>query len=237
MEGFFGHLAIGKALDLVFPRFCLRCRAEGAAWCDVCAATFVPAPPRPRCAFCGTEGSTRTCDDCKPHTFLDGLTAVAPYGNAVVREALTAWKYHGDPMMGDAVALWIRQSLRAAPDRVAWDAHVTHVPLHAARRRHRGFDQAEEVARVLAEELRVTHRSLLARSVNTASQAQRAAADRRVGDLDGTFVPTTTIPERVLLCDDVCTSGATLDAAAQTLKAHGAKWVWAFVVAQGGEHG
>lgn len=234
MEGLVGQLAIGRLLDLVFPRFCLRCGTEGTSWCGHCRANFVPLPPPARCPFCEQTGSWRTCADCRDETDLDGLVAAAPYGNAVVRGALTAWKYQGDPEMGQAVDGWIRQAV-GSRDRFAFPsgATVAHVPLHASRRRHRGFDQAEEVARVLSGALGLPRASLLVRDRATASQARRSSTDRMVGDLDGAFVATGDIPRKVILCDDVCTSGATMDAAAHALKEAGAEIVWGFVVARG----
>lgn len=229
-----GNLAIGRVLDLVYPRFCLRCKSEGTAWCAACAANFSPVPPAPRCPFCHAEGSPRTCAGCRPHASLDGLAAFAPYGNAVVREALTGWKYHGDPEYGCAVAGWIRQF--AATRDVEWlrGAAVTHVPLHDGRRRHRGFDQAEEIARVFADAIGAEFRPMLARVEATSPQAARRASDRLVGDLDHAFRALGPVPRRVVLCDDVATSGATIDAAARALKAAGAERVWGFAVAVGG---
>lgn len=231
----FRDVAVGSILDLVYPRFCLRCKTEGTMWCQACAANFSPLPPPARCPFCHTEGSPRTCADCRPRTSLDGLTAFAPYGNAVVREALTGWKYHGDPELARAVSGWIRQTA-ATRDVASFfrGAVVTCVPLHAARRRHRGFDQAEEIARTLAVAMGAEFRPLLARVEATSPQAARAASDRLVGDLDHAFAAVGHVPRRVVLCDDVCTSGATMDAAARALKSAGAERVWGFAIAVGG---
>lgn len=234
MEGVARHMGIDRVLDLVFPRFCLRCGVEGTSWCAPCSVAFVPRPAEDRCPFCHAGGSPRTCADCRADSFLDGITSIVPYGNAIVREALTNWKYHADPEMGKAIDLWVRQSV-GARDRSSFpnDATITFLPLHASRLRHRGFDQAEEVAKSLASALGTTHCRLLARTVATASQAKRSATERMVGDLDGSFETTGFVPESVILCDDVCTSGATLDAAAEALKRAGVKQVWGFVVAQG----
>ncbi len=235
MEGFLGNLAVGKVLDLVYPRFCLRCKREGTAWCNACAANFTPMPLVARCPFCHREGSSRTCAECRKETSLDGLTCFVPYGNAVVREALTGWKYHGDPELARAIAGWVRTAATRAPDALPSASTVTHVPLHASRKRHRGFDQAEEIARFLATAIGAERASLLTRVEATSPQASRAASDRALGDLDHVFSAAPgSVPRRVILCDDVCTSGATIDAAARALKAGGAEKVWGFVVAVGG---
>lgn len=230
----FRELAVGRVLDLVYPRFCLRCKTEGTAWCAACAANFSPLPPVARCPFCHAEGSPRTCADCRKRTSLDGLMAFAPYGNAVVREALTGWKYHGDPELARAVYGWIRQFAATRDVESFRGAVVTCVPLHASRRLHRGFDQAEEIARAFAAATGAEFRPLLARVEATSPQAARAVSDRRVGDLDHAFAAQGTVPRRVVLCDDVATSGATIDAAARALKAAGAERVWGFAVAVGG---
>jgi len=235
MEGFLRHLAVDKVFDLLFPRFCLRCGAEGTAWCETCASSFAPIPPSAQCAFCGEPGSWRTCRGCDRQTYLDGLVAVAPYGNPIIRKALTTWKYHSDPEMGRVVDLWIRQ---AAASRDAFSfpsgSTITHLPLHASRRRHRGFDQAEEVAKSLSSAIKLPYQALLSRTTATASQAKRAAGERMVGDLDNVFSAQGLVPRKIILCDDVCTSGATMDAAAKALKEAGAEIVWGFALARGG---
>ena len=65
---------------------------------------------------------------------------------------------------------------------------------------------------------------------------QAGQEGRRVGELDAVFdlVPGIEVPENVLLCDDVFTSGATMDACARVLKEAGAKQVWGYVLAKGG---
>ncbi len=245
-------MGIGGLIDVVFPRFCLRCGEEGSVWCGACASTYRPFAPVARCPFCEVEGSNRTCEVCQKETYLDGLFACAAYGNPIVREALTSWKYHADPHMGYVVKSWIEQateirtglkslgSFRTGLTSLGsfqrdfspvWS--VTHVPLHASRRRHRGFDQAEEVARSLAESLGAHCHSLLVRTTATRSQAQTDHSDRLIGDLDDAFAVTADVPESVILCDDVYTSGATMDAAAKALKQAGVGIVWGFAVARG----
>ncbi len=224
-------MGVEKLVDLVFPRFCLRCGEEGSVWCGACASTYRPFAPIARCPFCEVEGSNRTCVACREETFLDGLIACAAYGNPIVREALTSWKYHADPHMGYVVKSWIEQMV-TFPSHFS-GACVTHVPLHMSRRRHRGFDQAEEVARFLAESVGAEHHALLVRTTATRSQAQTDHSDRLIGDLDDAFAVTADVPESVILCDDVYTSGATMDAAAKALKQAGVGVVWGFAVARG----
>jgi ComF family protein len=103
-------------------------------------------------------------------------------------------------------------------DVVAW------VPLSRRRRSRRGFDQAELLARALAKRIDLPVRSLLARTRDSSSQARRSGADRRAA-LQGAFRVTERPPARVMLVDDVLTTGSTASACAEALKAMGAEHV------------
>lgn len=231
MEGCVSHMGIIKiVLDAFFPRYCLRCGKEGHAMCTPCREAYQPRPPRTTCVFCHAEELQTVCTECRPSVFLDGVIPLTSYGDPIVRGAVTHWKYHGDEAYGDVIRQWIRAGIQR---QTFPEAVVTFVPLHISRRRARGFDQAEEVAHAVGGMLGSDVQPLLARRRRTAAQAKRLHGKRLVGDLDHVFEVIRPVPERVLLCDDVFTSGATMDAAAKCLKDAGAKEVWGFVVAKG----
>ncbi len=118
-----------------------------------------------------------------------------------------------------------------APPLAPW--YVTGVPLHVKRARVRGFDQAKMVATWVAETYGLPHETYLRRRVHTLAQAGQEG--RCVGELDGVFdlVPGAHVPQAVLLCDDVFTSGATMDACARVFKEAGTEQVWGMVLARG----
>lgn len=221
-------------LESVFPRFCAVCDREGSFMCEPCLAYWMPVPAPASCAFCGTEGSARTCFSCQDETYLDGLTYYLPYGNVVLRKLLTSWKYHGDRQVEKVIRhlLVTAQSFLEPPVK-SWV--VSPLPLHTVRARQRGFDQAEILSQMFADLLGVPCVSLLERVHKTAPQARRGHAGRQVGELDGVFrlVEGVQVPPFVLLCDDVFTSGATMDAAARVLKEAGVQMVWGFALAKG----
>jgi predicted amidophosphoribosyltransferase len=141
------------------------------------------------------------------------------------------WKYVGDEAYHDVVERWIHRSDLTLP--LELHAPFIPVPLHVTRRRERGFDQAERFAEQVSTMTGRPVASLLTRVQRTSAQAQRGHAERLVGDLDGIFRVTGEVPEAVILCDDVFTSGATMDAAAKCLKEAGAETVWGLVIARG----
>ena len=232
MEGRFSQLAI----DVLFPRFCLSCKKEGSLWCNVCDEAWIVNPMKAACPFCLKLGSDRVCFDCREFVYLDGLNSFVPYGNPVVKDALNYWKYYGDKSVELIVKKWLGKSFdRLLPP--FDDYVVAHVPSHVSRHRSRGFDQAEKVSHFVSGMYGKEWSRLLVRRQKTRAQAGVNHLERRVGELDGIYeiYPSVqSLPENVLLCDDVFTSGATMDAAARCLKEAGVKEVWGFVVAKGG---
>jgi ComF family protein len=223
------------AIEALFPRFCLGCRLEGTLWCSTCSSTWWPVPVKIGCPFCRKGSSQFVCSKCKSESFLDGLSVFAHYGNPVVRGAIFHWKYIGDKSVGDILFRWL---VRAAPALQSQfeNPSFTPVPLHVFKRRERGFDQAGVLADWCGEIYNRPVYDLLIRVHQTKSQAQKSHEVRKLGELDGLFKINPSVgklPEEVVLCDDVFTSGATMDAAARCLKENGVKKVWGFVIAKG----
>jgi ComF family protein len=136
--------------------------------------------------------------------------------------------------VSDALAPWILQALaRAPPGSPAFgEAPVlTWVPLGKARKRTRGYDQAESLSRSVARLARLRCRPLLQRVVETAPQARRHG-EERTGALRGAFRARPSVPERIVLVDDVLTTGATAAECARVLLAAGAREVGVLTAAR-----
>lgn len=222
------------AIEALFPRFCVACQSEGALMCRTCLDHWTPVPPQVSCAFCGRGGSARTCVDCREDRYLDGLSYFVPYGNALMRELIAHWKFYGDLSVEEVFVKSLRRAApRLQPPLASY--WVTWVPLHESRLRSRGFDQARHVADWAGELFGLPVESLVWRAHKTAPQSRTAHGERRVGEMDNVFAlaPGVRVPEHVLLCDDVFTSGTTMDAVARLLKEHGAKTVWGWTLAKG----
>ena len=113
---------------------------------------------------------------------------------------------------------------------------VSFVPLHLSRKRFRGFDQSFSIAQWMGELKQLPVQVLTQRTHRTAPRARTKQEQRHVGEMDHVFsvLNDVDLPQAVLLCDDVFTSGSTMDAMARLLKENGVKTVWGFVLAKGG---
>lgn len=202
--------------------------------CENCERQWAPASMLASCAFCGELGSDRTCVSCSQDVYLDGLTSIAAYGNPVVRDLLTHWKYHSDRSVEIILQRCVRRTaMRLAPPTLPF--YCSSVPLHERRRRERGFDQAQIVAHWAGELFGIPVEPYVKRVQSTSPQARTSHEMRRVGEMDKAFqmIDGVSVTDHILLCDDVFTSGTTMDAAARVLKEAGAKTVWGFVIAKG----
>ena len=226
-------------LDLVVPRLCLACGAPlrtGAATLGLCLACAgrLRSPPSSGCASCGRALAATTppgfqCGACRARPpAYERLFARFSY-QPPLEAVIAALKFRRLETLGAELGRAVADAL--APQLAACDA-VVPVPLHWRRQLGRGYNQAERIARPLAAALDRPCREWLRRPGSAPAQAQldRAARlrgprgaflARRSADLEGA---------RVLLVDDVVTTGSTLDAAARALRAAGAARVWAVAV-------
>jgi len=211
-----------RVLDLVFPPVCGVCGADGSFLCPACRRRLPEAAP-PRCRRCWSPSTLGQCGDCA-HSPLDG--ARAPYVfDGAARTLVHQLKFQAlhalaDPM-GELLAVALLEY--AVPVDV-----VVPVPLHGRRRRRRGFNQSELLARAVAGRcgLEIDAR-VLRRDRNTPPQLQVDDRARREANVRDAFRCSDAIAgSRVLLVDDVLTTGATARECARTLKAAGAASVW-----------
>lgn len=244
----FGDLAQGL-LDLVFPPRCVGCGARGAVFCAACQAQ-VHAPPDPLCAQCGLPlqslassggapiAAPTRCPDCASGRTPAALTGLrmAAFHEGGLRKAIHAFKYEGQRRaaqpLGDLLAVAYR---RYQPGGMAADL-IIPLPLHATRERERGYNQATLLARRLATRLRLPLRAdLLVRQRATPPQVGLRWQARRANvagafALAGPHAAPHLVGKRILLVDDVATTGSTLNAAAQALLAAGPAAVWGLTV-------
>lgn len=207
------------ALDLLFPPQCSVCGRGGSLLCDACAAALPVAAGR-RCERCWRPSGPALCHDCRdgPPAFASVRAAFVMDGEA--RRLVHEFKYQGLSALGAPMAMLLaaRLALPAAD-------MVVPVPLHRGRERSRGYNQAGELARHLAVVARLPYQPRAARRVRaTAPLATSQGRDERRRIVAGAFAgePARVHGRRILLVDDVVTTGATLDSCAKALLDAGA---------------
>lgn len=205
------------------PVSCLGCGREGSRLCRECAALATPHPAT--CWGCNRLSPERqTCDRCRRSSSLAGVVVGARY-DGVVKELILALKFGRDTASAQAAAALLTPLFESAN----FDL-VTSVPSAPSRRRQRGYNQSALIAKSLAAALGLPYRPLLGRW----HQAEQIGAGRRERFLqvEGAFYAKGRPPRRVLVVDDVLTTGATLDACARVLRQAGCTEVWGAAVAK-----
>lgn len=207
-------------IDLMLPRRCVACGGASADLCASCRRALIAVVP-PLCGRCGAPSAwpVERCRECAGRrlAFVSARAAVAYAGPAAA--LLRAWKERGLRQLAPVAAGLVTDRL----ERPEVDV-ITYIPPDPARQLRRGLHPAEALARELAARWELTSVSLLART----RQAQRQAAlDRshRGGNVRGIFAATSEAPPRILLIDDVYTTGSTANAAASALRKQGAREV------------
>lgn len=222
--------ALGRWL---WPSRCLLCDALAQGRRDVCTPCAAALPwNRMACLRCALPlpASANACGQClrKPPPLVQ-THATFVYGFPLDR-LLPRFKFHDGLAAGRLLSEWMHDACSTL-DR---PGALIPVPLHRARLRQRGYDQALELARPLATSMQLALRDdLLLRTRHTQPQSRLGALQRR-RNLRGAFVVREDIalPRHVVLIDDVMTTGATLHAAAKTLLRAGVERVDAWVCAR-----
>lgn len=216
---------------LFAPR-CIVCGDPGMPGRDLCAACRAGLPWQGHaCARCALPlPEAGCCGQCLQHPPpLDAVHAAFDYAFPLDR-LLPRLKFHRDFAAGRVLAHCLAERFAALPRPDA----LVPLPLHRARLRRRGYDQALELARPLAKALDLPLRDgLLHRHKATVAQS-RLDADARKRNLRGAFsvLAEASLPAHVVLFDDVMTTGASLHAAAAALRKAGVSRVEAWVCAR-----
>lgn len=222
--------AANSALDLLFPLNCERCNKEGKLICDTCVQEL-PRLSRPFCEICAQPGAAGTCDWClEIGPAISGLRA--PFlMEGSVRRAVHSLKYRGVRAATPELASLMAQYLES--QRIPGDVLVP-VPLHRRRLRNRGYNQASLLARELGKLTGLTvMENLLERTSDSPPQIEATSRAERRSNVEGIFrCMGQASGFKVLLIDDVATTGSTLQACAVALRDAGAESVWGLTLAR-----
>lgn len=218
-------MLISRALQFVAPANCLSCQLPGDLLCRSCL-TSAPIQRTGTCFRCNKlSPSGRTCPTCRTHSRLFGVT-VASYYDGVIKELILALKFGQAQSAAELGAQMLIPKLNAAN----YDL-VTSVPSAPRRYRRRGYNQSALLAKTLGRQLGLPYTELLGRTV----EHDQIGANRqeRLDQIQGAFYAKRAASgQRILIVDDVLTTGATLSECALILKTAGARRVSGAVLAK-----
>lgn len=219
--------------DILYPRRCPICGEipgqRGSLICPGCAQQVRPLE-EPLCKKCGkplADEAEEFCPDCRRgnHIYTRGYAAL-PY-TGQIRQSVYQIKYHNKREYLDYYGPLMAQALEA---RIRpWQADfLVPVPLHRSRRRKRGFNQAEILARHVGKQLGISVRTDLVRRTRATRPQKELGYRERQNNLKGAFkIGSDDVKlKKIILVDDIYTTGSTVDAIAGELLAHGAGEVY-----------
>ncbi len=201
------------------PEFCALCKQEGEVFCSSCRIAWWTSP-----------------EFSHPKMLITEHFAVGHYHDLVLQKLLLLWKYHGVAHARDALLGIVQETIVDYFPALTPVEAVAFVPLHWRKKNARGFDQAEELGVAVAKALQVPLLPLIERRRYTEQQARVDREQRSANQFEGVFGPSkrlSTIPDRVLLVDDVWTTGTTISAAAEVLHRLGVTHISALTIAKG----
>jgi ComF family protein len=233
-------------VSVIFPAGCRICKglltdSRRVPICERCLSFFERVPAI-ACEICGRplpglgkkEETPRICPACQDKTYaFDRARSFAIYQGALV-QAILLLKFEQIEPLGAWFAQRLAELARNEGDKLAADV-VVPVPLHRERERERGYNQAALISKPLAKRLRLPHRAVLLMRTRARPDKRILSLEERWESVRGAFAtrPGSQVDNlRVLLVDDVLTTGATLDACARVLHEAGAKSVIGLTVAR-----
>ncbi len=231
--------------DILFPRECLFCKKYGSWLCADCAASIKPSAGQscPQCKRLNSWGEL--CPDCRGDFIFSGIWVAGDYSEQKLSTLIKTYKYNFlkdlGPVLSDFIYNFLQQKIFINPYKNIFNATLKirqnntlliPVPLSRQRQRWRGFNQAELLAERLAQSTGLSLNKDLKRIRHCRPQAQ-LDGKQRLHNLSNAFKWTgeTLIGQKIILVDDVATTGTTINECAKVLRAAGAGDIWGLVLA------
>jgi ComF family protein len=236
----------GALISVFFPAGCRVCNkllttASRVPICGECLGSFVRVPAlayevcgRPLATFGTAPHRPLLCPACRDKTCVFERARSFALSEGALVKAILLLKFEQIQPLGD----WFAERLREVLDRekqVLGPDLVVPAPLHRQREKERGYNQAALISKPLAKKLRLTHRAVLLVRTRPRPDKHILSLEERWESVRGAFAtcPGSQVDnQRVLLVDDVLTTGASLDACSRALREAGAKSVVGLTVAR-----
>ncbi len=230
-----------KIIDTLFPQFCLGCGKEGFLICQDCLSTIEILEFR-FCPFC--EKPNRVFDKlvCLKHQGknLDGLFCAVQYNNALVKKLIHKFKYEPflknlkEPLAFLIISHFLlseNENIFGKPN----ESFFIPIPLSKRKQKSRGFNQSEEIAKILSDFFKVPLLVGNLKKIKNTSPQIELSKEKRQENVKNVFElknPEQVRNKTIFLIDDVFTTGATMEECASVLKQAGANQVLGIAVAR-----
>jgi len=226
-------------LDLLYPKFCFNCGREGSYLCSDCQSTLEILSSHTRAtAKGGDEVAASSTTEYRTQELKD-LYFALPYRNPLIKNLTKLFKY--EPFVKElaqpltSLIITHFQLIEKSPADLA-DCILMPVPLEKRKLKWRGFNQAEEIGRELAQFFQIPLlNNVLAKIKETPPQVELSDEERKE-NIKGAFFCQSSEKikgKKILLVDDIYTTGSTMEECAKVLKTAGAKEIIGIVVARG----
>jgi len=223
-------------MDFLFPKQCLKCGDFGEYVCKDCFGRFIDIRRSQQCHVCKTaivEGFVH--EKCEQHTDLDGVLVCLDYTDLAER-LITEIKYNLYFGIAKYVSGFYLDKAKSLIRSIQRDSLFVPVPIHKKRHFKRGFNQTELISRNLSHSLEVEYSNLIKRTINTRTQVGLSKKQRQENLLSvfevGKLSPMNA-NKKVILVDDIMTTGTTLEMCADALRKQGFPKIYAIVMTRG----
>jgi len=225
-------------LDILLPKKCINCGKTGEFICFECKLLIKEIDLScPICKKLSLTGETHS--QCKRKESLNGLISIFEY-EGTIKKAIHLLKFKGLQSIASDLIFLAGEKIYENPYQYGLFAKflfrpetiITFVPMRKKREKQRGYNQAKIIAERLAKLSKKETRPLLEKSQPTKPQTELNGKERIENIKNSFYFSGNYIPEKVVLIDDVVTTGSTLNECTKTLKKAGVREVWGFSLAK-----
>jgi ComF family protein len=222
---------LGAIWDIIFPKKCINCGRERQYLCEDCLS-LIPINPFVYC-LCEKMEKRNKCDNCKDK-YLDKILSATDFNNKIAKEAIHKLKYGYLEDLSIPLALLILNHLKTIDCQIDNSFVIVPVPMHIKKKKRRGFNQSEEIAKLISESTGIPLSTTLIKTKETKPQMELSRAERIINIKNCFEVKDKKEVENkiILLLDDVYTTGTTMNECAKVLKENKAKEVWGLTIAR-----
>ena len=217
---------------MIFPKKCINCKKEGSYLCEDCLS-LIEINPFQYC-LCESMARKEKCEKCKDRN-LDKILSATSFKNKIVQEAIHKFKYGYIKELSAPLSFLILSHLYLLGIEINKDFVLIPVPLSDKKKRRRGFNQSEELGKIISETTGIELAADALIKIKETRPQMELGKSERTENIKNCFKVENEnkIKNRtILLLDDVYTTGSTMEECARFLKLSGAKEVWGVTVAR-----